>query len=83
MRTMDFYGPDGQRAVIFSAAARRGTRVEIGLQVWNCKTATWQRQLCTQLLPDDIIGICFELQRLSDKAQAAGFRLYNNTGAAR
>lgn len=83
MRNIDFYGPDGQRAVIFAAAARQGTRIEIGLQVWNSMTATWQRQLCTRLMPDDVVGICFELQRLCDKAQAAGFTLYNNTGAAR
>lgn len=78
VRNYDFYGPDGQRAVIFAANARNGQRVEMGLQVWNCKTATWEKQLCTRLLPDDVVGICFELQRLVDKAQAAGFSLVYN-----
>lgn len=78
VRGFDFYGPDGQRVVIFAANARKGQRVEIGLQVWNPKTASWEKQLCTQLLPDDRIGICFELQRLVDKAQAAGFSPVNN-----
>lgn len=72
-RNYDLYGPGGQRAVIFSAATRQGTRIEIGLQVWNMKTLSWEKQLCTRLLPDDIVGICFELQRLCDKATAAGF----------
>lgn len=74
-RTYDFYGPDGQRAVIYSAAARHGQRVEMGLQVWNTRTAHWDKFLCTQLLPTDVVGICFELQRLCDKAQASGFKL--------
>lgn len=78
MRNVDFYGPDGQRAVVYAAAARQGQRVEMGLQVWNCKTAHWDKMLCTHLLPQDVVGICFELQRLCDKAQAAGFTLYQN-----
>ena len=33
----------------------------------------WEKQLCTQLLPTDIVGICFEIQRLCDKATTSGF----------
>lgn len=78
VRSYDFFGPDSQRAVIYSQAARHGQRVEIGLQVWNARAALWEKQLCTQLLPTDVVGICFELQRLVDKAQAAGFSLVYN-----
>ena len=73
VRSYDFFGPDSQRAVIYSQAARHGQRVEIGLQVWNARTAMWEKQLCTQLLPTDIVGICFEIQRLCDKATTSGF----------
>lgn len=83
VRSYDFFGPDSQRAVIYSQAARHGRRVEIGLQVWNARAALWEKQLCTQLLPTDVTGICFEIQRLCDKAQAAGFRLYNQKGGAK
>lgn len=77
IRNIDFFGPDGQKAVIFAASTRHGQRVELGLQVWNKKTFLWEKLLCTQLLPTDVVGISFELQRLCDKAQQAGFRLIN------
>lgn len=80
VRNYDLFAADGTRAVIYSKAAHRGTRIELGLQVWNCKTACWNKQLCTWLLPEDVFGLTFELHRLIDKAQAAGFSLLN-TGA--
>lgn len=70
---IDYTGPNNEKAVIFAAPARQGTRIEIGLQVWNKKTRSWVKMLTTRLLPDDPVGIAFELQRLSDKASAAGF----------
>ena len=74
MRTYDLYDPNGHRAVIYSQAARQGRRIELGLQVFNNKTMCFEKRLMTQLLPEDTVGICFELQRLCDKAQEQGFR---------
>lgn len=74
MRTYDLYDPNGHRAVIYSQAARQGRRIELGLQVFNNHTMRWEKRLMTQLLPGDVVGIAFELQRLCDKAQAQGYR---------
>ena len=78
----DLYGQHGERAIIYAAAARRGHRVEIGLQVWNPQLALWQKMLTTQLPPDDTLGICFEYQRLIDKALDAGFSPYDHKSVA-
>lgn len=88
IRTYDLYDPNGHRAVIYTQAARQGRRIELGLQVFNNKTMSWEKRLLTQLLPGDVVGICFELQRLCDKAQEQGFSFppvvieeRNNVGA--
>ena len=77
MRNYDLFGPDGQRAVIFAAAAQQGKRIEIGLQVWNQETLSWEKKLCTRTLTDDTVGIAFEIQRLCDKATTSGFHFTN------
>ena len=74
MRTYELYDPNGHRAVIYSQAARQGRRIELGLQVFNNHTMRFDKKLMTQLLPGDVVGIAFELQRLCDKAQAQGYR---------
>ena len=82
-RTYDLFDPHGHRAVIYSQAARHGRRIELGLQVFNNNTMIWEKRLMTQLLPEDTVGICFELQRLCDKAQAQGYSFMRdviNTG---
>ena len=77
MRNYDLFGPDGQRAVIFAAAAQQGKRIEIGLQVWNQETLCWEKKFCTRTLPEDTVGIAFEIQRVCDKATTRGFHFTN------
>lgn len=79
---IDYTGPNNEKAVIFAAPARQGTRIEIGLQVWNKRAHLWEKRLTTHVLPDDAVGIAFELQRLADKASAAGFMPLAISGAA-
>lgn len=70
----DLLGPNGEKAVIYSQAARQGRRIELGLQVFNQATQLFEKQLATQLVPMDVVGITFELWRLYEKAQDAGYR---------
>lgn len=76
-KTYDFQGRNGERAVVYAASARGGRRLELGLQVYNRKTLSWTKVLFTQLLPNDIVGISFELQRLVDKAHDHGYTPIN------
>lgn len=76
-KTYDFIGRNGERAVVYAASARGGRRLELGLQVYNPKTLTWAKVLFTQLLPNDFIGVDFELQRLCDKAHDYGYTPIN------
>lgn len=76
-KTYDFIGRNGDRAVVYAASARGGRRLELGLQVYNPKTFTWVKVLFTQLLPNDFVGVSFELQRLVDKAHDYGFTPIN------
>lgn len=72
-KTYDFIGRNGDRAVIYAASARGGRRLELGLQVFNRKTLSWTKVIFTQLLPNDFVGVSFELQRLVDKAYDHGY----------
>lgn len=80
IRNFDFIDPDGQRAVLYTQAARQGRRIEIGLQVYNNRMRRWVKVLFTQLLCGDIDGIGFELLRLYDKAQQAGYKCITYNG---